>query len=204
MPFDSRSASPLLKGVVAFAFTLAALQAVLGFLVEEPISWVRAGVVSLFIGAAVFDRARGNGRSTPQRFLDRQPRRVRVVLHFAFGVLLLWAIPLVLALDPLPWAVTLGTAALLVVHTELARLDERQREAGRPARWSREDRLMLGLSAVALVVYAVALTRWGLPTSAREWISMAFVFAFPVGMLLWVFFHPRKGPDRPDHSPHHT
>ncbi len=201
---ERRSASPLLKGTVAFAFTLAALWAVMVLLLEEPISPVGACIVSLLIGVATFDRARGNGQTAPQRFLARKRLEVRVVFSFLSGVLLLWTIPLLLGMERLPWLVVLGTAAIGAMHGEFVRSDEVQRRASRKAQWSREDRLMLALSTVALVIYSVTLVKWGLPATLREWLMLGFVCAFPVVMLFWVFLrsrgervHPRNLPDHP-------
>jgi hypothetical protein len=199
------SASPLAGGITAFAFALAALWAVLVLLLGEPISWVGACIVSLLIGAAAFDRARCKGQTAPQRFLAQQRLAVRVVFSFLSGVLLLWAIPLLLGMERLPWLVVLGTAALGAVHGEFARSDQAQQRAGKLIRWSRQDKLMLGLSTVALVIYSVALVKWGLPASGREWLAMGFVYAFPVAMLLWVFLRARaeraRSPDFPHHPP---
>ena len=198
-----RSASPLLRGIAASVTALAGLWAVLVLLLEIPISWAGACLVSLLIGAAVFDRARGNGQTTEQRLLARQPRGVRVVISFVFGALLLWALPLTLGMERLSWIVVLGTAALVTVHGELVRADEAQQKAGRHSSWSRQDKLMLGISTMALVVYSLAFMNWGLPTGLREWLAMGFVWAFPVAMLLWVFFRPRGEPTRPRSLPSH-
>lgn len=192
-----RSASPVVKGAVAFSFTLAALWAVLVLLLEEPISWMGACIVSLLIGAAACDRARGNGQSAPQRLLAQQRLAVRVVFSFLSGMLLLWAIPLVLDVERMSWVVVLGTAALGTVHGEFVRSDEVQRRAGKQALWSRQDRLMLGLSTVALVISSVMLVKWGLPSSVREWLMLGFIYAFPIVMLLWVFLRPRAEQARP-------
>ena len=195
----SRSTPPLVKAAAGFALSLAALWALFVLLLEESISWPGLLIVSLMIGAIVFDVARNRGPHLLQRFLARQPMWLRVVLHFILVALLFLSIPLLLGIDEMKWPVVLGTSALVVFGGELARRDQADRAVGKQsARWSRQDKLMLGISVSALLIYSVAFSRWGTPTSVREWLALGLIYALPVAMLLWVLLRRRKGQDLPN------
>lgn len=193
MPHISRPVPPLVKGAAAFALSLAALWAIFFLLLQEGISWPGLLILSLITGAITFDVARNRGETALQRFFARQPTWLRVILHFLLSVLLFSAVLLLLDVEHLKWPVVLATSALVVFGSELERRDEADRTAGKQdARWSRQDKLMLGIGIIALVIYSAMLTVWGLPTNLREWLILGFVFAFPVATLLFVLLRRRK------------
>jgi hypothetical protein len=193
MPHISRSVPPLIKGAVAFALSLAALWAIFFLLLQESISWPGLLILPLVIGAIAFDVARNRGPTALRRFFARQPMWLRVIFHFVLGALLFSSVLLLLGTEHLSWPVVLATSALVVFGSELARRDEADRTAGRQdARWSRQDKLMLGVGISGLVIYSVLLTAWGLPANIREWLILGFVYAFPVATLLFVLLRRRK------------
>ncbi len=193
MPHISRSVPPLIKGAVAFALSLAALWAIFFLLLQESISWPGLLILPLVIGAIAFDVARNRGPTALQRFFARQPMWLRAIFHFVLVALLFSSVLLLLGTEHLSWPVVLATSALVVFGSELARRDEADSTAGRQdARWSRQDKLMLGVGISGLVIYSVLLTAWGLPANIREWLILGFVYAFPVATLLFVLLRRRK------------
>jgi hypothetical protein len=117
---------------------------------------------------------------------------LRVIFHFVLGALLFSSVLLLLGTEHLSWPVVLATSALVVFGSELARRDEADTAGRQDARWSRQDKLMLGVGISGLVIYSVLLTAWGLPANIREWLILGFVYAFPVATLLFVLLRRRK------------